>query len=511
MKHRDGAGLSVLAFFLCFFFLFSSGRVASQDAGQQLQVAALLATSGALGQDSRGAGPADASWVRAPNGRFYQAHDIGNVILMLPGAWLGARLSAASDVDDILNPPALSRAGASLACAAVAALGCFWMFRLFSCFWPVRTAFLLSLAFPATTIFMAYSRAAWDVLGGCCFMCGTLYYSARLLRGERIDGGALMLAATTALACSFRFSLAPFVVPAAGVVFFAARQRPTRVVGPDSGRPERQPSGSLVASSAGVFGLLILPSLVYNFVRTGSPVRPATASAQYLDGVNALTGNVLHGLYGLFLSPNRGVFLFSPFLLLVVVTAIKWKRLDRELRQLLAIYGAAAAGYVLLISKMANWGAFGWGPRYLLPVLPLMFLAAASGFMLVWPARRPAVLALATVSALLTVPPAVVNWHLATTSFVGAADPDAPIPSQQRAAWRALVYGLGGQPLPVPPNAAVDTLRATTSEFPDLFLWRLARLSGIGMIAAGFAGITAIGIGTTAARRVLSDVRGAEL
>ena len=94
-------------------------------------------------------------------------------------------------------------------------------------------------------------------------------------------------------------------------------------------------------------------------MRTGSPIRPATASAQYLDGVNALTGSMLHGLYGLFLSPNRGVFLFSPILLLSVVALIRWRRLDRELRQLLAIHGAGAAGYVLLISKMANWGTFG--------------------------------------------------------------------------------------------------------------------------------------------------------
>jgi hypothetical protein len=500
MKHRDGAGLSVLAFFLCFFFLFSSGRIASQDAGQQLQVAVLLATTGALGQDARDAGPADASWVRAPNGRFYQAHDIGNIVLMLPGAWLGARLSAASDSDDILNPPALSRAGASLACAAIAALGCFWMFRLFSCFWPVRTAFLLSVAFPATTIFMAYSRAAWDVLGGCCFMCGVLYYSARLLRGDRIGASALMLAATTALVCSFRFSLAPFLVIGAGVVFVAARQRLTL---------------RLVLSSACVFCGVIFPSLVYNFVRTGSPVRPATATAQYLDGVNALTGNMLYGLYGLFLSPNRGIFLFSPILLLAVVTVIKWERLDRELRQLLSIYGAAAACYVLLISKMANWGAFGWGPRYLMPVLPLMFLAAACGLMLAWPARRRAVLALAALSALLTVPPAIVNWHLATTSFAGAADPDAPTAAQQRAAWSALVRGVQGQALPVPPNAAADSLRATTSEFPDLFLWRLARISAMGVSAAVIAVAAALWIGAVTARRILGvgppDVRSAEL
>ena len=62
-------------------------------------------------------------------------------------------------------------------------------------------------------------------------MCGVLDHSARLLRDERIDAGALMLAATTALACAFRFSLAPFVVPAAGAVLVVTRQQlPRRLV-----------------------------------------------------------------------------------------------------------------------------------------------------------------------------------------------------------------------------------------------------------------------------------------
>jgi hypothetical protein len=488
MKHRDDAGPWVLVFFLCFFFLFSSGRIASQDAGQQLQASVLLATSGGLGDDGGGGGPADASWVRAPNGRLYQAHDIGNVILMLPAAWLGARLSSAPAAEDILNPPALSRAGASLACAALAALGCFWMFRLFSLQWPIRTAFLLASAFPSTTIFMAYTRAAWDVLGGCCLVCGVLYYSARLLRGERALSSALLLAATTALASSFRFSLAPFLAPAACVVLVLAR--------------ERIPRHAIVASAA-VFAAAILPSLAYNFVRTGSPARPATATPQYLNGVNALTGSVLHGLYGLFLSPNRGIFLFSPILLLSLAGLIRWRSLSREQRLLLAVYGAAVASYILLISKMANWGAFGWGPRYLVPVLPVMFLATACGLTWLWQIARPAVLALAIASAVITIPPALVNWHLATTSFTGAERPDAPVPAQQRAAWTALAWGIQGRPLPLPPNATADTLRATTSEFPDLFLWRLAHLSTAGMICALVGATMAIGLGAGCAIRIL--------
>ena len=490
MKHRGGAAPWVLVFFLCFFFLLSSGRIASQDAGQQLQAAVLLATSGGLSDDGSGSGPAEASWVRAPNGRFYQPHDIGNIVLMLPAAWIGARLSSAPAADDALNPPALSRAGASLTCAALAAIGCFWMFRLFSIYWPIEAAFLLALAFPATTFFIAYARAAWDVLGGCCLMCGVLYYSARLLRGERSPNSAVMLALTMAGVCSFRYSLAPFMPPAACVLFLLARRHLTRAT---------------VFASAVTFAVAMLPTFAYNFVRTGSPIRPATATDQYLHGVNALTGSVMHGLYGLFLSPNRGLFLFSPILLLLIVAAIRAQSLTRDQRQLLAAYGAGAAGYALLISKMANWGAFGWGPRYLLPVLPVLFFGAACGAMSMWRIARPAVLALAILSAVLTIPPAVVNWHLATTSFEGADKADTPSPAQQRAGWIALSWGLQGRPLPLPPNAAADALRATTSEFPDLFLWRLAEVSRAGMLCALFAAATAIGAAAFSARRVLSE------
>ena len=523
MNWHGRGGLWALVFFLCFFFVFSSGRIASQDAGQQLQAAVLLAVSGGLGDDGGGSGPADASWVRAPNGRLYQAHDIGNVLLMLPAAWLGAWLSAAPPAEDVLNPPALSRAGASLTCAALAAIGCFWMFRLCSLYWPARSAFLLALAFPATTIFIAYARAAWDVLGGCCMMCGALYYSGKLLRGTSLqppwlpprilppEGGshaiesfsratagtdAAMLALTMAGVCSFRFSLAPFMAPAACVIFFLARRHLSR---------------STVIASGLVFAAAMLPTFVYNFVRTGSPIRPATATDQYLHGVNALTGNVLHGMYGLFLSPNRGLFLFSPILLLLFVALFRARRLPSEQRQLLAVYGIGAAGYTLLIAKMANWGAFGWGPRYLLPILPVLFLAAACGLMLLWQMARPAVLALTFLSAVLTLPPAVVNWHLATTSFEDADKADVPCPAQQRAGWIALVWGLQGRPLPVPANAAADSLRATTSEFPDLFLWRLAAVSKVGMIVAMIAVATAIGVAAFAAKKILRDVRGAEL
>lgn len=491
-------GAYVLLFYLCFFLLLSSGRIASLDAGHQLQASVMLAVTGGLGDDGTIDGPANEAWVPAPNGRRYQAHDIGNIILMLPAAWLGARLSDAAPVADMHHPPLLSRVLVSLTCAAMAALGCWWLFKLFGLYWNARTAFLFSIVFPTTTIFVAYARAAWDVLGGAVMVCGLLYYSGAVLRGVRPHRSTLLVAATVAGACSFRFSLAPFLVPAAAAVILAAWRRGRH--GPATPRFDVP----LVAPAV-LFAVLMVPSFVYNFIRTGSPLVPATASEQYWRGSNALTGDAGHGLYGLLISPNRGVFLFCPVLLFALAIPFVWRRLQDDQRILLACFAAGTAGYMLLIARVQNWGAFGWGPRYLVPVLPVFFAAAILGAAHLGRAFRPLVAAAVVFSAALTVPPALVNWHLATTTFDGAADPDAPLPYQQVAGWRTLAMGLRGETLPIGEDIAADPALATTADFPDLLLARVARHSRVGLLAALFTGIAAVSLAASSARAVLAS------
>jgi hypothetical protein len=487
MIHARGrAGAYVLLFFLCFFVLFSSGRIASADAGQQLQASMMLALTGRLGDD--GGGPANEAWVRAPNGRRYESHDLGNIVMMLPAAWIGARLSSAPDADDIRNPPVLTRVLVSLTCAALAAVGCYWLFSLFALYSDAGAAFLLAVAFPTTTVFIAYARTAWDVLGGAVFVCGVLCASAAVLRGVAPARSACLMAAALAGACSFRFSLAPFLLPAAAVVLAG------RGVVPPRAR----------AISAAIFVLILLPSLAYNFVRTGSPLTPATAAAQYLQGANALTGSIWKGLYGLFVSPNKGLFLFSPVLLLAFLVPLVWRRLSVDQRRLLICYGLGSFAYVLLIAKMENWGAFGWGPRYLVPVLPVAFIAAAMSLHHLQSAWRPAARALVVASAVLSLPPAVVNWHLATTAFDGAADPDAAYPYQQVAAWRTLSMGVQGIALPLPVEGTGDPSWHDTGVFPDLLLARVARYSRPAFTAAVVTFAVAVSIAALCMRRVLA-------
>ena len=198
----------------------------------------------------------------------------------------------------------LARVLASLTCAGLAALACVWLFRLLAFYTSARAAMLIALAFPCTTIFLAYARSAWDVLGACCLMCGVLYYSTDAMRRSS-RASLILLAATLAAACSFRYSLAPFAVPAAMACVWGGKSPRDRRV---------------LTAAAALFAALMAPSFVYNAVRTGSALRPATACTVYLETSNALTGNMVTGLFGLLLSPNRGLFVFAPVLLLAAAS-----------------------------------------------------------------------------------------------------------------------------------------------------------------------------------------------
>jgi hypothetical protein len=82
------------------------------------------------------------------------------------------------------------------------------------------------------------------------------------------------------------------------------------------------------------------------------------------------------GSYGLLFSPGRGLFLSSPLLLLLFWgLRPAWRRLPRSYFWLLA---ALCLFYWLFYGSWFAWGGtWGWGPRFLLPILPLLMLYVA--------------------------------------------------------------------------------------------------------------------------------------
>ncbi|MEI6667064.1 MAG: hypothetical protein WCP29_02830 [Acidobacteriota bacterium] len=114
------------------------------------------------------------------------------------------------------------------------------------------------------------------------------------------------------------------------------------------------------------------------------------------------------GAWGLLASPNRGLLVFSPA---VIVVAAGWAALrgaSQEARGLRWIGAAAVAQFATYAAFSVWWAGYTYGPRYLLDLLPMLVPFAAVGTAWVWGRRR-----------LRAVATALLAWSIAV-SAVGA-------------------------------------------------------------------------------------------
>lgn len=86
------------------------------------------------------------------------------------------------------------------------------------------------------------------------------------------------------------------------------------------------------------------------------------------------TTPLLGGLHGFLLDPGKSIFLFNPLLILgaVGVVALFFRN-----RPVAALFVLLIVPRLLFFSKWSSWGGgWCWGPRFLLPAVPLLVLAA---------------------------------------------------------------------------------------------------------------------------------------
>jgi 4-amino-4-deoxy-L-arabinose transferase-like glycosyltransferase len=119
---------------------------------------------------------------------------------------------------------------------------------------------------------------------------------------------------------------------------------------------------------------------LYDQVRFGSPLETGYSGGDVFavrdtHPVRSLS-SLAEGLYGLLLSPGKGLLFYAPPVLLAPFgTVALWARRRAETATLLVMIADCAVAHAnLLIRWLGGWS---WGPRFLVPVLPFAVLLLA--------------------------------------------------------------------------------------------------------------------------------------
>jgi hypothetical protein len=116
-----------------------------------------------------------------------------------------------------------------------------------------------------------------------------------------------------------------------------------------------------------IFGVIIG---LFNWSRYGSPLTFGFSALQH----TSFTTPLLLGLYGLLISPGKGLLLYNP---IVWAGLIGLASMFRTRRREAILFALIMLIELLFFAVYEFWtGGWNWGPRYIMPVLPLLVLAA---------------------------------------------------------------------------------------------------------------------------------------
>jgi hypothetical protein len=337
----------------------------------------------------------------------------------------------------------LARVMEKLAASLVAALSAALLYLLLRRRAAESTALLLTLAYAfGTTTWVVSSQALWQHGLAELLVIGVLL----LLTGPCTVPRALAAGLLCGLIAGNR---PPDAVLAAALgaygLFWAGRR-----------------AALLAAAAALPAGLVLL----YNLGAAGN-----FAGGYGLVGhARFFQHDLLSGLGGLLFSPTRGLFVFSPFLLFLVLV---WRYRPRGVcergeRGLSLAMGAGIVLQLLLYAK-ADWrGGISWGPRYMTDLLPLLIwllvpvVAALRGF--------GRVCFLLAVGVAVAIEAVGAFWYTGVTDAAIVAVTRGP--QQMRAAWdwrnapfiASLQHGLAPAELAVEIRGHLDAIEAEGRE-----------------------------------------------
>jgi hypothetical protein len=332
--------------------------------------------------------------------RTYSKYGLGQSLAALPLYGLGMAWRAASDVSHAPRSTSLLLNG--LLTAGTAAV----LFILAQdLHFSKRSGVLLALVFALCTPAWPYTHTFFsEPVVTFCLTCAALgavrFSQSGRARWLVLTGALLGLALLTRIN-------ALAALPAFGLYLCL------------TWRAQRSPFGLVVRQAAlglGALGIGVGLMLLYNHVRSGNPLDFGYHTSNW-------QAPFFVGLYGLTLSPGKGLLWYAPPVLLGLVGLRAFARCSP--REALLFVGVLL-GYLLFHSSHTYWeGGWCWGPRLILPALPLALLPAGS--ILDRPGQRQAIqlgLALVLTMGLLVQIPAVGSNYAHPLQKIYLASPD---------------------------------------------------------------------------------------
>lgn len=293
--------------------------------------------------------------VRGVDGSLYSYYGLGQPVLAAACYWVGRYVIGwylLPGSDDFRVGKFFALLLPAAATALTGAVLCAWATRLFR---SVRVGVSLALLYGAGTLAWPYSRF---------FFSEPLFTACLVLAGFALHRQRPVLAGL-----AFGYALATRV---AGVVLLPAFLLYTLSLSPCS-ETERVPlRWRTLLPGLRVCGLFLLGSLPgVALILVHNLVRFHTLTDQGY-GDQSFTGNLLIGLYGLLFSPGKSVFLYAPLLLALPLAGRSFVQQHRA--EALLVGSLATITLVESALWWTWWGGWGWGPRFLVPLLPFLVL-----------------------------------------------------------------------------------------------------------------------------------------
>lgn len=348
---RSRATCALLALMLCIYAATTGGSFATDLASYE--VTRNLVERGTVAM-SYNVLATDAE--RGVDGRYYAPVGIGHPLFGVP-FYLAARSAQQVLGVRIGRPESLTKAAVVTGSALAAALAVVVTFRfaLAVSGAPIAAAGV-ACAFGLATVLWPYSKFGFNApLASLAVVAGMscVWAATRANRERQLALGALCLG----YGALTRHELFVLGLPVA--LWLALESESPRAC----------------ARRAVAFGLpfscALAAWLSYNYLRFGHPLDTGLMR----DPNVRFDTPLLVGLHGLLFSPGRSLLLYCPPVL-AAVPAMGW--LFRRDRNTAILLGGSALTLLLMIAKMHQWdGGESYGPRYLIPAIPLLLVSIA--------------------------------------------------------------------------------------------------------------------------------------